>query len=553
MVARALIASSGLLLVLAGACSPGAIGEPPRDAPPARPDAPPRDLPPFEPGAPVVRRLVAAEYLATLEQVLGAEAAAQGAPPVDTALNGLDAIGASALAVSDASVRQYEASARAVAQAAAANGGLRARFGVECANRGTDDARCLGEVIARVGRLLFRRTLSAEEQAAYVTLGQSGARAYEDLDRGAALALSALLQSPSFLYRVEVGAPEASARHARLTPLELASRMAFFLTGAAPDEALLDAAERGELVTDAQVRAQASRLVELPRARTALSTFYAEVLRLRELPSLAKDPREFPTFDANLATSMREETLRLIEDVVWTRDADFREIFDAGHTFADARLLAHYGLDARPSRGFQRIELPPATRRGGIFGHAGLLSVLAHAVTTSPTLRGKFVREVLLCQPVPAPPPGVNTTLPPDSGGPARTMRERLAAHASRADCRACHAFMDPIGLGLENFDAVGAFRDHDRGATIDAKSDLDGRPFEGARELGQALRDREEVTRCAVKALYRQAVGRLELPGEARALQTLTEKFVALDHRLKPLLVELVLSDGFRLVGVGD
>jgi hypothetical protein len=553
LVARALIAPSGLLLVLAGACSPGAIGEPPRDAPPPRPGAPPRDLPPFEPGSPVVRRLVSAEYLATVEQVLGAEAAAQGAPPVDTALNGLDAIGASALAVSDTSVRQYEASARAVAQAAAANGGLRARFGVRCAAGARDEARCLGELIARVGRLLFRRTLSAEEQAAYLTLGLSGARAYEDLDRGAALALSALLQSPNFLYRAEVGAPEGSARHARLTPLELASRMAFFLTGAAPDEALLDAAERGELVTDAQVRAQALRLVELPRARTALSTFYAEVLRLRELPNLAKNTREFPTFDASLATSMGEETLRLIEDVVWTRDTDFRELLDASHTFVDARLRAHYGLDARPSRGFERVELPPESRRGGILGHAGLLSVLAHAVTTSPTLRGKFVREVLLCQPVPAPPPGVNTTLPADSGGPVRTMRERLAAHASRADCRACHALMDPIGLGLENFDAVGAFRLDERGATIDAKSDLDGRPFEGARELGQALRDREEVTRCAVKALYRQAVGRLELPGEARALQALTDRFVALDHRLKPLLVELVLSDGFRLVGVGD
>jgi hypothetical protein len=174
-------------------------------------------------------------------------------------------------------------------------------------------------------------------------------------------------------------------------------------------------------------------------------------------------------------------------------------------------------------------------------------------VNTSPTQRGKFIREVLLCQPVPAPPPGVNTTLPVDPAGQPRTMREKLAVHAGSPGCQDCHKFMDGIGLGLENFDAVGAFRLDDRGATIDAKSDLDGEPFDGARELGAALRGRSEVTACAVRELYRQAVGRLETRGETRALDALTAKFGELGYRLKPLLAELVLSDGFRLVGQED
>lgn len=526
------------------ACQAADIGAPlipPRATPtpsptksPAPPPPPPPPPPVFAPGPPVTRRLLAREYLAVVGQLLGPEAQSQAAAPLDTALNGLDAIGAAELSVSDTGVRTYEVSARQAA--AAASAGLLARYGGGCVPADKADARCLGAVVQSLGRLLYRRSLEPEEITALVGLGTAAAARLDTFEAALSWVVAAMLESPSFLYRTELG----------LTDLELASRMAFFLTGQGPDSALLDLAEAGTLHEPATLRAQAERLLALPSARTALSDFYDELLRLRELKSVPKNAALFPAFDAELRASMRQETLEVIRDLAFTADTDFRALFDGDTTFVDARLAGFYGLDGRFPAGFTKVALGPEHHRGGLFGQAGILAVLSHSVSTSPTLRGKFVREVLLCSAIPAPPPGVNTTLPADPPNQPRTMRQKLAAHVESNACAGCHQRMDPIGFGLERFDAIGAYRDQEQGLTIDSATRLDGVPFDGPQALGRVLRQSDGAVRCLTRSLFRQAVGRVEAPSEEPSLEEVDRRFAAAGHRMKALLVEIVLSKAF-------
>jgi len=485
----------------------------------------------------VTRRLLAREYLSVVGQLLGPEAQRQAAAPLDTSLNGLDAIGAAELSVSDTGVRTYESSARQAATAASA--GLLGRYGGGCVPADKADARCFGEVVTRLGRLLYRRSLDAEEISALVGLGTAAAARLDTFEAALGWVVAAMLESPSFLYRAELGAPA-------LTDLELASRMAFFLTGQGPDAALLDLAEAGTLHEPATLRQQAERLLALPSARTALADFYDELLRLRELPTVPKNAALFPAFDAELRASMRQETLEVIRDLAFTADTDFRALFDGDTTFVDARLAGFYGLDGRFPPGFTKVALGLEHHRGGLFGQAGILAVLSHSVSTSPTLRGKFVREVLLCSAIPAPPPGVNTTLPADPPNQPRTMRQKLAAHVESNACAGCHLRMDPIGFGLEHFDAIGAYRDLEQGLPIDAATRLDGVPFDGPRALGSVLRQSDGAVRCLTRSLFRQAVGRVESRSEEPSLQEVDQRFAASGHRMKSLLVELVLSKAF-------
>ena len=563
--------STALVLALCAGCQ-GQIGEttpvpdrsvvgfqpalptrPNQPAPPTEPSEPVEPTeppPPFEPGPGVVRRLLAAEYRASIESLLGAEAAAAAEAPPDAALNGLDAIGAAQLSIDDTAVRTYERSALAVAAVAVASGEARRRY-TTCEPLSLDAPDCHRELIERLGRRAFRRPLTAEEIQRWLTVAQTAATTLEVFDGGVLWVVSGLLQSPSFLYRVEVGVPETSEpSQAWLTPWELATRMAYFLTGTGPDDLLLDAALGGALDTDTGRRQQAARLLSSAKARTALATFYDEVLRLRELGNVVKNPDLFGAFDQRLAASMRTETLMLIEDIVWTRDADFREILDADYTFVNSSLASLYGLQARLTRGFARVELPADGRRGGLLGQASFLTMMSHAVTTSPTLRGKFVREVLMCQAIPAPPPNVNTDIPSDQPGePPKTMREKLIQHQTDPACAGCHVLMDDIGLGLENFDAIGAYRATENGLPVDAAGALDGAVFEGAAALGTRLRERERTMGCVVRNLYRQAVGHVEDNGETVAIDAITAKFAAADYRLKAALIEVVASEAFRMV----
>ena len=512
-----------------------------RGEPPAAPDdLPPAVTVPFAPPPFTLRRLQASQYRRAVEALLGPEAAAAVTPPEDAAINGFKAIGNAQLSISTATALRYESSAFAAADAALATASQRAWL-VGCE---PSDA-CMRSFVARFGRRAFRRSLTDEEASAWTAAGADAALALNDFYGGAGAVVAGMLQSPDFLYLVEVGAPdpERPGRWA-LTGPELAARMAFFLTGGPPSDRLLDAAEAGELGTDEGRRRWAWRLALSGGARAALREFWGEHLGLDALSTLAKDPAAFPDFSPALAADMREETLAFADDVVWDEDLDARELLRARFTFASAALSDLYGVE-RPAGGFGRVPLPAGGMRAGLLGQAGFLALRAHEAQTSPTRRGLFVRERLLCEPVSQPPAQVGAMLPPPEG--AVTMRERLAVHRADPVCAGCHGMMDDIGLGLESFDGLGRFRTLDQGVEIDPASELDGRAFAGAAELGELLAEDPRVMRCLQRNLFRAAVGHVETPGEAAPMFEMEEAFAASGYRLRALLVEMAASDAFR------
>ncbi len=468
-------------------------------------------------------------------------------PPENHAINGLDAVGAAQLALGDAEIDAYEQSARAVAEVAAQSGALSQWLACDPDSAGHDP--CMRQVVGSFGRRAWRRPLLDEEIDRYAAVGLSAAE-QGGFSSGMQEAVAALLQSPHFLYQVEIGEPDPSdSTRRRLTQYELATRMSFFLLDTVPDAELLDEAEAG-LLSDAEgIRAAAWRLLERPEARAALGEFFGETWRLRDLPALPKDLSTFPQWSPELAEAMRRETLALVDDIAWERDASFLEVFTADYTFVDARLGFHYELPqaVELTDEHSRVALDGHQRRGGLFGHAGFLALLGHVSSTSPTLRGKVVLENLLCRTVPPPPPGVVTDLPVVEGDV--TMRERLELHMADPSCSGCHAMMDPIGFGLENYDGIGRFRTTDNGQPIDAQADLDGEPFEGAAELGALVAVSPGASSCLVRGLYRHATGHIEIEGEEASIAAIEQAFVESGHHMQELLVEIVASPAFRVV----
>lgn len=503
----------------------------------------------LEPAEARLRLLLSRQYVHAVRDLFGEAAAAEAAPPENHALNGFDAIGASQLALGDAEVDAFERSGQAVAEVAIADTARLVEL-AGCTPTGPTDQACMESFVAALGRRAFRRPLTAEELDRYVAVGTTAASDFGDAYAGFERVIATILQSPYFLYQVEVGEPDPDAPgRRRLTGWEMATRMSFFLVDTIPDPALLDAAEAGELDTAAGIREQAERLLAAPEARQALADFVSEYLRLRDLPTLPKDPVVFPEYGESVAIAMQLETLALVEELAWNTGGDFTEIFDAPYTFINADLAPVYGLDpAAYGSQLTKVTLPAEQKRGGIFGHASFLALLGHVASTSPTIRGKFIRENIMCTAVPPPPPGVVTDLPDTSE--AQTMRERLEQHMEDPSCAGCHSITDPIGFGLELYDGIGRFRTTENGAMIDATSELDGSPFEGAAELGAIVRQNPLAPSCIVRSLFRHATGHIEEDGEKGELAAIEESFAEDGFRMQSLLAELVASPAFRVVG---
>jgi hypothetical protein len=329
----------------------------------------------------------------------------------------------------------------------------------------------------------------------------------------------------------------------------MASRLSYLLWRSTPDDALLDAGARGELVSDDGLRRTLSRLIDDPRAAPALSAFFGELISLRRLDTVAKDPELFPEMTPTLRASMRRELELLFAEIALDPAADFRDLFDTDVTFVDAELAALYDLPP-PGEGVEgvtRTVLPSEDGRGGILGRAGVLALFSHATLTSPTMRGRFVRMGLLCEDVPPPPPGVDTTLPESEESEPRTLRERLDEHRVNPACASCHDRMDPIGFALEQFGPLGERRETDEGLPIDTVTEVDGAPVADAAELGSVLAEDQRVAACVARQLYRYATGHLEERGEEVVIDDLVDGFRADGHRFRGLVEAVVLSPGFR------
>ena len=504
-----------------------------------------REPPPFEPAPATLHRLTGVEYLSSVKDLLGVES-----PVVfedETSLHGFVSVAASELTLPPALVDAYEEGAWAVARAVISDPVKRgALVGCDVALSGEP---CLRAWLVRFGRRAWRRPLSEAEVNQLVQVAQTVATDLRDPWQGVGAAIAVVLQSPYFVFRVERGEPHPDGG-LRLNDYEIAARLSFLIWGTTPDDALLAAAERGELTEDEGLRREALRLLDDPRAADRLKEFFLEFIGLERLDRVTKDPEMFPEMSDALKESMRREIELMFLELALTQDSDLRDLLTTDVTFVDRPLAELYGLDVVPGDGeVVRTELPPEQGRGGMLGRAALLTLFSHASVNSPTLRGRFVRSKLLCIDVPPPPEGVVTELAePEEEGP-QTLRQRLDAHRSDPLCAGCHNLMDPLGYPLEHFDPIGKRRELDNGLPIDATGDLDGVAVDGAAELAWAVAEHPKLGDCLTRRFYRYATGHLEQWSEERVIRDLGDGLIAGGFRFQSLVVALVMSDGFRRV----
>ncbi|MDP2308397.1 MAG: DUF1592 domain-containing protein [Pseudomonadota bacterium] len=531
-----------LLTILAVACDGDEVVAPVERGP----------APAVTPPAPTLRRLTQAQYANTVRDLLGADIVLPASLEPDAEEDGLLSVGAGTASVSSLGVERYEDAALLLADQVADDPTRFATI-VPCTPTTADDAVCADTFVRTFGRRAWRRPLTEAEASRLVSIvtltgGESGAFA-----EGVRYGLAAMLQSPHFVYRREHGTPDADDATVRLlTDWELATRLSYLLWATTPDATLLDAAAAGDLQTDEGLRAQADRLLADDRARTGVRELFTELFELGDLDTISKDPTVFTHASADLGPAAREETLLGLEHLIFDAPGDFRDLITTPTTFVDPRLASLYRIAAPDPLGFGQVTLDEADGRRGLLGQASFLMLNAHSTRTSATLRGKFIRTTLLCQTIPPPPADVDTSIPEaDSTSP--TLRDRLQTHLENPTCAGCHQLTDPIGLGLENFDGIGRWRDTENDVTIDASGELDQLSFSDGWELGAAVRDNDNLGPCFASHLYRYAMGHSVDPGEEDVVDWIAEGFVGSGHDWQSLLVDLVMSPAFRRAGALD
>ena len=408
-----------------------------------------------------------------------------------------------------------------------------------------DRTGCVAAFVRTFGRRAFRRPLTDPERARYEALATSTT----DAAAGIELAVRAMLVSPAFLYRSEMGSPGADGSYA-LSPWEIATALSYQLWGTTPDDTLLDAAGRGELVDLSSREREARRLLADPRARARIADFTEMWLGIEEVAQRAKNGAVYPEWSIDLAEDMREESRLFVTHVIFDSSHRVEELWTSETSFVNERLARHYGIAGVRGGSFVRVTLPSG-QRAGLLGHGSILATTAHSDQSSPIRRGLFVRQRLLCQTFPLP--------PADAGGvpdvdPTATTRERFAQHTASERCAGCHRYIDPVGFGFEAFDGVGAFRTTESGRPIDTSgglSDVEGlgtgsmAPFATMPELGAILASAEQPAECFVRQYFRFARGYHERVADRCAIEALVGRYRS--HRdLRELLLDVVLSPDF-------
>jgi hypothetical protein len=375
-------------------------------------------------------------------------------------------------------------------------------------------------------------------------------------EAGIKLALQMILVSPDFIFRTEVDAPDAARGSVhRISDVELASRLSFFLWSSIPDEALLAAAERGQLGDKAVLEAQVRRMLADPRSRALVKNFVGQWLFLRNIPRIQPDSTAFPNFDDNLRQALEQETELLVESTL-REDRSVADLLKTDYTFVNQRLAEHYGMKGIYGNEFRRVSLTDPNRQG-LLGQASIMTVTSYPDRTAPTIRGKWVLEQLLGTPPPPPPPNV-PALKDDSSAKVLTMRERMEEHRASPQCAACHRLMDPIGFALENFDGIGRWRDtagEEGTGAIDSSGVLpDGTGFNGPSGLRDILlRRRGQFIETFTERLLTYALGRGVEEYDAPVIRKIARDASTDDQRWSSIILGIVNSNPFQMRRVSD
>ena len=383
---------------------------------------------------------------------------------------------------------------------------------------------CAQRIVSQLIRRAYRRPIEPEDLVQplkfYATARKTG-----NFEAGIEAALSAILVNPNFLLRIE-REPSPIARDTvyRISDIELASRLSFFLWSSLPDDELLELAERGTLHQPTVLEEQTRRMLADARSSNLIDNFAAQWLYLRNLDSITPDLRQFPDFDDNLRQSFRQETEMFVDSIV-REDRSVSDLLDADYTFLNERLAKHYDIPHIYGSRFRRVQLDAATHRGGLLRHGSILTVTSYATRTSPVIRGHWILKNIIGAP-PAPPPPDVPALKDNTVSASLPIKERLAEHRAQAACASCHNLMDPIGFAMENFDAVGRWRETDLGQPIDASGQmLGGVEFAGVTELEQALVKRPELFASTLsERLLMFAIGRSLTHADAPAVRKIVE-----------------------------
>jgi hypothetical protein len=499
------------------------------------------------PGPRILRRLSRSEYDATIHDLFNIESAWGASFTSDIVVNGFDN-NAAALRVSPLLADQTRKAAEAIARAVVAAPGQN----LPC-DAATGDAACAGKLIDALGKRAFRRPVAAADHARYLALYDLVATD-AGFAGGAEAVITAMLQSPSFLYRTELGdaAMPAGPDAIKLTPYEVASELSYFLWGTMPDAALFAAADAGELATPAQIEKQARRLLADPRSRATIQRFVEAWLEIDRLPNIPKDATTYPELDAAARVAMREETRRFVAHVMEDGTGTLPELLTSTTSYLSPELAKLYGLPAptgpADAGGFAQASFE-GTARAGILTQGSVVTTHSKPSSSSPIHRGKLVRERLLCQPLPPPPAGLMVQPPPVD--PSLTTRERYAAHAAMEPCKSCHRLIDPVGFGFERFDGIGRERDSEAGQKIDASGQIVSTPgsdgtFDGTVELATKLAASPDVHACFTTQWMRFAYGIQEDAETACLVAELGQGFEKDGLKIEDLIVALTLAPRF-------
>lgn len=495
-----------------------------------------------------VRLISQEQYFNSLSYVFGPDIAisAHFAPFQRT--DGLLEIGASSAGVTSGQMQEFQRTAAALATRVV--GPEHRNFLIPCTPRHEKaaDKRCAEKFLTAVGRLLYRRPLSREAQQQVVDEADGAATQLKDFYAGLAVALEGMLVSPDTLFIVD--RPEPDPRRPgtqRLDSFSLASRLSFFLWNAAPDDELLKEAGHGDLQTPEGRSKAVERMLDSPRLETGVRAFFDDMLGFDDFAVLSKDPSIYPAFVGDTVQDAREQTLRMIVDHLLVKRRDYRDLFTTRDTFMSPSLATLYGVPAPP--GWTAYRVPDSSERVGLLMQIGFLADHAHPGRSSATRRGKALRELLLCQVVPRPPPNVDFSIVENPKSTLHTAREKLEAHRTNPVCAGCHKITDPIGLGLENFDGAGQFRTAERGTPIDASGNLDGKKFTDPLGLAQALHDSPALPACLVRRVYTYGVGGVMKTDNKELLPWLNKRFAEEGYRLPDLLRTVALSTAFSEV----
>jgi hypothetical protein len=503
---------------------------------------------------PGFRRLNEVQYKRSIEDIFGENIKIPGRFEPPLRFEGLLAIGDSQAAVTPSGFEQYELRARDIAAQALARDHRQAVMPCAPASASTFDEPCARQFLTKYGRLLFRRPLVDDEIASIVTLTRAETQQSGDFYTGLQFGLARLLMSPNFLFRVETpesGRSDGAAGH--LDDYSLATRLSFLMWDAPPDTTLLDAAANGELHDRMGLQKQVDRLIASPRFEQGVRAFFSDMFGYDQFEGLSKDQSIYPKYTSQLSKDAQEQTLRVVVDLLVTQKGDYRDLFTTKRTFLNRNLgaLYHVQVGDQSFGGWQPYTFSSADPHTGILTLAAFLMLdSTHEGRSSPTIRGKSVRELLLCQKVPPPPGNVDFKLVQDIHNPLyKTARERLTAHRDNPSCAGCHSITDPIGLSMENYDAIGEHRAQENGATIDAGGTFESKPYADIVGLERILHDSPAVPNCLVERAYEYGVGRKVVPEEHDLLGYFEQRFAKDGYALPSLMQTIATSQAFQVV----